>query len=145
MVEIQRNVLDGIATRLIADYPNEGCGFLLGTRGEDGSVRVTAHRPVDNHRLADGEGHHRYLIGPDDFRWGEREARAAGLVVQGTYHSHPDVPAVPSAYDRDHAWPWYIYLIVSVVNGRVDAERLWELQPDREAFLEQEWKVASSS
>ena len=52
----------------------------------------------------------------------------------GIYHSHPDSPASPSEYDRDHAWPWFSYIIVSV-NAGIAAEALaWKLRDDRSGF-----------
>ena len=62
----------------------------------------------------------------------------------GTYHSHPDVPALPSAYDTEHAWPWCCYLITSVAGGEVEEERVWELRDDRSGFVERELEVKES-
>ncbi len=76
----------------------------------------------------------RYLIGPDDVVALERQAARDGLRVVGYYHSHPDAPAIPSDYDREHAWPWYIYLIVSVRDGRATEARAWRLLGDRSGF-----------
>ena len=61
-------------------------------------------------------------------------AKAAGLDVIGWYHSHPDHPALPSEYDREHAWPWYSYVIVSVGNGAAQAMASWRLSDDRMRF-----------
>ena len=71
--------------------------------------------PAVNRRTDDP---HRYLIAPDDLRQLEREVREAGQEVVGYYHSHPDHPAAPSAFDAEHAWPWYSYLIVRIDRGR---------------------------
>jgi proteasome lid subunit RPN8/RPN11 len=30
--------------------------------------------------------------------------------VIGYYHSHPDHPAIPSEFDREHALPFYAYI-----------------------------------
>jgi proteasome lid subunit RPN8/RPN11 len=143
-LRIALGVLAEIRRHLAAAYPTEGCGLLLGTQGPNGDVLVRGQLPVPNRRAADGGGRTRYLIGPADFLTAEREARQAGLVVVGTYHSHPDVPARPSAYDTAHAWPWYCYLIASVVGGEVREERVWELRDDRSGFLERELEVKES-
>jgi len=90
--------------------------------------------PLANQR--DTERRTRYLIGPDEFRAAEARARAAGLDIIGFYHSHPDHPAIPSAFDREHAWPWYTYVIVSVHDGRPGVPRAWRLAEDRSRFLE---------
>ena len=48
---------------------------------------------------------------------GEQYAAKQALDVVGFYHSHPDHPAVPSAYDLQHAWPLYSYIVVAVGGG----------------------------
>lgn len=114
-------------------YPYEGCGLLVGRSA--GRVEVAAHIPVRN--LREGvEAKRRYLIGPGDFLAAEKEARARGLEIVGVYHSHPDAPAEPSEFDRENAWPWYYYLIVAVLGGRVDSARAWQLKDDRSGFEE---------
>ena len=62
--------------------------------------------------------HNRFLIGPLEMLRGERHARSLGLDIVGIYHSHPDVAAVPSQFDLDHAWPIYSYVIVTVTACR---------------------------
>jgi proteasome lid subunit RPN8/RPN11 len=64
----------------------------------------------------------------------EKAARQQGLEVVGWYHSHPDHPARPSQYDRDHAWPWYSYIIVSVANRIPEEMTSWRLADDRTEF-----------
>ena len=125
-MQIARSVLVAIRRRLVAAYPAEGCGFLVGARGANGDVVISRQLPANNHRTADGAERTRYLISPEDFRFAEREAAVDGLLVLGMYHSHPDVAARPSSYDREHAWPWFRYLIVSVVGGVIKDERAWE-------------------
>ncbi len=49
----------------------------------------------------------------------------------GCYHSHPDHPAVPSAFDTEQAWPWYSYVIVRVDRGRAGELTSWVLDDDR--------------
>ena len=85
----------------------------------------------------DENRHNRYLIPPEVILRTEREARADGLDVVGYYHSHPDHPSRPSDFDRDHAWPGYSYLIVSVREGRARDERSWRLSDDRSRFDEE--------
>jgi proteasome lid subunit RPN8/RPN11 len=64
----------------------------------------------------------------------EKVGREQGLDVIGWYHSHPDHPARPSEFDREHAWPWYSYIIVSVRNGAPQEMTSWRLEDDRAAF-----------
>src|SRR4051794_9019738 len=118
-------------------YPNEVCGLLVG-KDEDGRRTISALVPVENSFEPD-ERFHRYLIAPQDMLRAERLARQGGLDVLGVYHSHPNAPARPSLYDRDHAaWTTWSYLIVSVQNGRAADMRSWKLREDRSAFDEEE-------
>ncbi len=110
-------------------YPHECCGALLG----DGD-RVVATHPLPN---VTTEGpRRRFRIDDKDYLASERQASTAGLALLGFYHSHPDHPAVPSQYDLDHAWPTFVYPIVSVVAGEAVALRAWMLRDDRTAFDE---------
>ena len=69
---------------------------------------------------------------------GDKTARAKGLDIIGFYHSHPNAPAHPSQYDVDHAWPFYSYVIVSIMDKSSDAITSWILKDDRSAFDEEE-------
>jgi proteasome lid subunit RPN8/RPN11 len=114
-------------------YPNECCGFLLGTLEKGGLRNVVEILPVSNAREQE-EQHHRFHIEADDFMRAERQARSRGMDIVGFYHSHPDHPAEPSEYDREHALPFYSYVIVAVSKGIARELTSWELLPDRSRF-----------
>jgi proteasome lid subunit RPN8/RPN11 len=112
-------------------YPHECCGLLLGrTDGE--AKTVVDLRPVQNSRSDSRET--RYLIDPRDLFVAEKEARNRNLDVIGIYHSHPDHPARPSEFDREHAFPWYSYIIVRIARGQPEDLASWTLRDDRSAF-----------
>jgi proteasome lid subunit RPN8/RPN11 len=69
----------------------------------------------------------------------EFEERAAerDMDVLGFYHSHPNHPAEPSKYDREHAWPYYSYVIASVSAENVEEMRSWVLKDDRSGYDEE--------
>jgi proteasome lid subunit RPN8/RPN11 len=67
----------------------------------------------------------------------ELEADRRGLVVLGFYHSHPDHPAVPSEFDRQHAWPNLHYVIVTVDAGAPREMTSWLLSEDRSIMREE--------
>ena len=115
-------------------YPNECCGVLMGVIDGEGVKAAKRAEPIHNAR-DDGEQYHRFLITPEDMLRAERTARMSGLDVVGFYHSHPDHPAVPSDYDKDHALPFYSYVIVSVRQGAAEETASWELTADRVGFL----------
>jgi proteasome lid subunit RPN8/RPN11 len=107
-------------------YPGECCGVMAGRTGKTKEVQQLI--PMPNRRTDDP---HRYLIAPEDLRRVTLELQRAGLEILGYYHSHPDHPAAPSAFDREHAWPWYSYLIVRVDAGDARELASWVLADDR--------------
>ena len=116
-------------------YPHECCGALFG-QTLDGLKVVSEIFPLANAREP-GEQYHRFVIEPDEVMKAERAAAKNGLAVLGFYHSHPDHPAKPSDYDREHALPVWSYPIVSVVSGRALEITSWLLSDDRERFSEE--------
>jgi proteasome lid subunit RPN8/RPN11 len=134
-VEITAAQDEAIRHHGAAGYPNEICGVLLG-REVGGHKTVADLLPIDN-QFESEERYHRFLITPQDMLRAEKTARAQGLSVIGFYHSHPNAEAVASAYDRDHAWPWYSYIIVSVRDQQAREMRSWTLRDDRSAFDEE--------
>jgi cysteine synthase B len=126
-----RDVLESIRAHGAASYPDECCGALIGRR--PGEVSEAFALP----NTTNGERRRRFLIGPDEYRAAEAHASETGGDVIGFYHSHPDHPAVPSAFDLEHAWPNLSYVIVSVRAGRPEEARSWRLRGDRSTFDEE--------
>jgi proteasome lid subunit RPN8/RPN11 len=118
-------------------YPNECCGVLLGGIDDSGGKAVESLLPINN-KGAPEEQYHRFAITSEDYLAAEKEARRQNRDILGFYHSHPDHPAVPSAFDKDNALPFYSYVIVSVENGKAGVIRSWELTADRGEFKEEE-------
>ena len=118
-------------------YPNECCGVLIGEVDNAGVKSVKRTLTIDNAR-EDGEQYHRFLITPEDMMKAEQTARANKLDVIGFYHSHPDHPSAPSGYDKDHALPFYSYVIISVDKGKAQVFTSWELTDDRTDFIREE-------
>ena len=143
MIRITRSELCAMISEARMSYPDECCGALLGDAGNGSERRVLRTVPIFNGRL--DERRRRYLIGPDHVRVVEDAAARAGLDVLGFYHSHPDHPATPSNFDRDHAWPWYTYVIVPVQEGRPGRPRAWQLADDRGDFDEIRWTKKESA
>jgi proteasome lid subunit RPN8/RPN11 len=134
MLSLSEEIARAIREHGARDYPNEACGAMLGA---DGDVRqVRALFPLVNRR--DDSPRNRFSVTADDVRDAERAAAGRGLELIGWYHSHPDHPARPSEYDREFAWPWYSYVIVSVARGRPLEMASWRLADDRSRFLPEE-------
>ena len=118
-----------------ADYPAEACGLIGGS--VDGHRKTAVQLvPLVNQRT--DSARNRYLIDPESFRRGEERLERDGLDVIGVYHSHPDHPPVPSAFDREHAWPRLSYVIVGIERGRAADTKSWVLADDRGTFEEEE-------
>jgi proteasome lid subunit RPN8/RPN11 len=125
-------------------FPFECCGALLGrdsafeensdsNRQQFESPReVVELFPLVNRR--DDSPRNRFAVTAEDVRDAEKAALQLGLDVVGWYHSHPDHPARPSAFDREHAWPWYSYVIVSVMSGAPAEMTSWRLNDDRQEY-----------
>jgi proteasome lid subunit RPN8/RPN11 len=144
---ISHELMEKIREHGVETYPNECCGALLGRDnallegpGSDpNSSRfsrcVYSLFPLVNRR--DDSPRNRFSLTADDVLRAEKAAKAQGLEVIGWYHSHPDHPARPSDFDRDHAWPWYSYIIVSVHQGVPQDMTSWQLKDDRSGYLEE--------
>lgn len=112
-------------------FPYECCGALLG-RDDDARREVADLYALSNRR--DDSPRNRFEITPEDVLLAERTARDKKLDLIGWYHSHPNAPARPSEYDREHAWPWYSYIIVSIRDGVPADMTSWRLHDDRAAY-----------
>lgn len=130
-LKLSEDLMSRIRAHSADTYPHECCGALLGRDGAD-EREVLALVPLTNRR--EDSPRNRFSITPDDVRLAEQKAGEQGLELIGWYHSHPDSPARPSEYDREHAWPWYSYIIVrSEVQGTREM-RSWRLSDDRASF-----------
>ncbi|MBV9849385.1 MAG: M67 family metallopeptidase [Armatimonadetes bacterium] len=132
-LHLDEQLADAIRAHAARDYPHECCGFLVGKSGGDA---VTVARVVPAANTREDSPRNRFEINPGELVKVDKAARAEGLGVVGFYHSHPDAPARPSEYDREHAWPGYCYVIVSVIATQPREIRNWLLRDDRTQFDE---------
>ena len=115
-------------------YPEECAGALVGIDNGGIKVVVDVWRAENTH---EEERSRRFLIEPLKIKEFEERAAERDVDVLGFYHSHPDHPAEPSEYDRDHAWPGYSYVIASVGEDDVKEMRSWLLKHDRSGYDEE--------
>ncbi len=159
MLHLSEAHLDAIRAHGAAAFPSECCGVLLGdVEGADKTVReVRALANVfepsakfENSVLPAGTEageaavvgqERRYFVSPQEMFLLMQEERRTKRKVLGFYHSHPNHPAQPSAYDREWASPWYTYIIVSVQDGHPADLTVWQLDDDRQAFTAEAWKI----
>ncbi len=117
-----------IEEHCVLAYPNEACGILIGRREEETASLTTVLLTANDQ--APAFQHHRYRIPPEELLRAELLAEEQALTVIGYFHSHPDLPAVPSEHDLENAWPDYLYLITSVKDRRATETRGWWLGGD---------------
>ena len=142
MLVLGEEIAREIRERGAQGYPHEACGAMLGRDG--GAEReVRALFPLVNRR--DDSPRNRFSVSAGDVRAAERAAAERELELIGWYHSHPDHPAQPSEYDREHAWPWYSYVIVSVTAGQPREITSWRLADDRSRFLAEQIAACGES
>lgn len=144
-IRISAKLADEIRRHGVEAYPQECCGALLGRDGvgEGGDAprerEIVAVLGLANQR--EDSPRNRFSVAPRDVIAADQEAQANGLEVVGWYHSHPDHPARPSEYDREHAWPWYSYVIVKVEKGEAREMTSWRLKEDRKEYEEERIEV----
>lgn len=132
---IVKQVLDELHVHAESTYPEECCGLLVA----DGDKRIVESMRVKN--IHPGPKHDRYDIEPLELFRADRAVSARGLTIAGVYHSHPDYPASLSAFDLEHSFPWYSYIVVSVLRGKAGDTRLWVPNEDRKSASEDKIEV----
>jgi len=123
-----------------AAYPNECCGIMIGRDVSDGAcTRRIVERLEPMQNVFDPEQQRRrFAVDPLALMKAEKSAAEAGQLVLGFYHSHPDHPARPSEFDREHAWPFYSYIIVSIAQGKPVDMTSWLLDDQTQTFSRQD-------
>ncbi len=134
---LPRKQFERIEAHCAESFPEECCGLLIGKESQDRVVSVAQ-------RASNVQGdmrERRYLIDPMELVRTEKALSGSGAMILGFYHSHPNAPAIPSEFDRTHAWPWYDYLIVSVLGVTITERRVWKLSENRSTFAEQQLEI----
>ena len=139
--------LETIRKQALEEYPGESCGLIF-VRGTE-RLLLRCRNDQDAKHAADPQRYPRdartaYYIHADDLK---RIARfeAQGFSMAVIYHSHVDVGAYFSPTDRKQAlvsgYLDQVYLVTSVVAGRVEATKAfcWDAGPGE--FVETELVV----
>jgi proteasome lid subunit RPN8/RPN11 len=125
-VKIRRDAFESIREHGARGFPYEICGLLIGRPDEK---LVTEVRAVKNLETQNPEV--RYLIDDREDMRIRKELYKTELDVLGYYHSHPNHPAQPSIFDTERSWESYLYVIVSVQDGRPADMNAFVAQRDR--------------
>jgi proteasome lid subunit RPN8/RPN11 len=136
-VKIRRSAFEAIQAHGAEGYPNEICGIMLGPQGDHTVTEVRRARNIIVERSRD-----RYEIDPLDHIRIQREADDAGLDIVGYYHSHPDHPARASVFDTERAWAGYVYVIVSIENGKPADANAFVAEKDGGPFHDEPLEVS---
>ena len=135
MIIIEPHIGQLLAEDALNTFPDECCGFLFGREEHDGTRQVLDILVVDNSKQ--GDKRRRFEISPLDYMTAEQHALDHDWTLLGVYHSHPNHPAIPSEHDRVAAQPYFSYVIVSVIDNKIDHVRSWLLN-DNHQFEEEE-------
>jgi len=128
MITVQQEARNLMLKDAIQAFPDECCGFLFGKEeGEDNRI-ITGIQVVNNAK--EGDKRRRFEISPLDYIKAEQYADDNQLALLGVYHSHPNHPAIPSEHDRVAAQPFFSYIIISVLDGKIGPVRSWRLNQD---------------
>ena len=137
MIVISNYNLQKIHKHAREAYPFECCGILVGLFGDKKEVKeVREVKNINKDRV-----HDRYEIDPREFYMVDKDSSKNGLKVIGFYHSHPDHPPRPSAFDTERAWQSYSYIIISILKGKDLITKSWVLDEGDKSFKEEPLEV----
>jgi proteasome lid subunit RPN8/RPN11 len=137
---IPDDIRTAIAQHLVACYPREGCGVLVGARAN--ATRIVIHEAAGLPNRSEQAGD-RFEIDPLAYLKLEQRLTHDGgkYSVVGFFHSHPDGPAQPSHIDLEMARGlfavtryFYVYAIQSIAGGNARELTCWRLNPLLSAF-----------
>jgi len=141
-LQIAGHLINKIKKHCEKIYPEECCGFMVGSFAENIKV-VSEVIPVKNYEIV-SERKNRFKINEFDFFKTEKIANKRNQTIVGIYHSHPDDYAKPSKIDLEFGLPGFSYFIISVKNGKINKFNSWILADNRLAF-EKETLVKTNS
>ena len=94
-------------------FPEEACG-LIAVDEEHALRMVYAATNIDRSRT-------KFTVSPEEHFGAIRHAETQGWQVAGSFHSHPESAAFPSAHDIAGALdPEWLYVVVGLLGGVAD-------------------------
>lgn len=112
MLYITKEDYDAIVAWAREHLPEEACGLLGGTTGDNGDKYVKKVYFIEN---TDHSNEH-FTISPNQQLKAILDLRKNGLKMLGNWHSHPESPSRPSEEDKRLALdPSLLYLILSLM------------------------------
>jgi proteasome lid subunit RPN8/RPN11 len=109
-VHISQELFDVILHHSRVRYPLEAYGLIAGSVGEKGKVIKKVY-PLPNPKQSHGYP----SAGPQERQKAEKDMRSLNLSPLGTFHSHPETPALPNDEEIESSKdPTASYLILSL-------------------------------
>ena len=143
MLLLSSEDLDAIIHQAQEFYPEEVCGFLIGTDCGNDDLLVSRVEASDNVTSLDRTKH--FEIDPElRLRLMVELRELSGKTLSqsnqrssGQYHSHPNGKPLPSNRDLSMAWePDLVWLILAVSNSKVDEFNAYKLSSHTHKFRE---------
>jgi adenylyltransferase/sulfurtransferase len=129
-IAISVRSMDAITAQAEREFPNECCGFVIGS-GADEEVRpitnIQNRKHAENPAAYPRDARTAYLMEPKEHLAVLEEVDRRKLPLRFVYHSHPDHDAYFSPTDRAQAcsfdptepdYPGTAYIVVSVRDGK---------------------------
>lgn len=111
MLKLRKDLYEKMLKHCEDGLPNESCGLIAGT--VDGDVKTVEKVYLLTNIDASRE---HFSMDPKEQLAAVKDARAAGLVMLGNFHSHPESPSRPSEEDKRLAYDSTAeYLILSLM------------------------------
>ena len=145
-MRISRENHDEMTAAAEAEYPEEGCGLLF--RGPAGSEVVAMPNIQNKLHEENPETYKRdartaYFMDPQEMARISREKETGGMALGAIYHSHPDAESYFSETDSEAAavfgtpnFPGVVYLVYSVMDGKLADQKAFDWPRDEAAFTE---------
>ena len=136
-VQLSSEARAALTAHLVAAYPHEGCGALIGTLGDRARIERAVGLPNRQAPSTDD----RFEIDPLSYGALEAQLRGTPQRIIGFFHSHPDGVALPSSIDLemaqglfDVAREYFVYAIQVIGADGPGELTFWRLREDRGAF-----------
>ncbi len=141
-MKLSRRKFEIIQEHGFREQPYECCGLLAGKKYVDhrGNIDNVVHEIAPCRNCLYYGREHGFEISSTEYYDVEREARALGYEIVGSYHSHINSPAVPSQNDVDFARPGHTMLIISLINGLPKEVTAW-LRRDSGGFHQEPIRI----
>lgn len=130
-VLVPTQVREAMVSHAKSCLPEEACGLIA--VNDDGAIQFAYPATnVDRSRV-------RFTVAPSEHFAAIKDAENRGWTIGGSFHSHPESAAFPSARDVEGALdPSWLYLVVGMVNGypEIRGFRIREYMVDEVALRE---------